>query len=147
MTLGSEAARLNGYDLKILATDLDTNVLQTAYNAEYSLDQTRGISADYRAKYLTEIAQNHFQINKSLRDWVAFRKLNFFEDWPMKGNFDLILCRNALIYFDLATQKQLIGRFSRLQKSGDYLIVGHSESLEQVTRDYELVCKTVYKKR
>jgi chemotaxis protein methyltransferase CheR len=72
--------------------------------------------------------------------------LNLFDAWPMKGPFDVIICRNVVIYFDKETQRGLFERMAALQEPGAWLIIGHSESLFNVTNRYKLVSRTVYRR-
>ena len=76
---------------------------------------------------------------------ITFKHLNLMEPLPMPGPLDLIVCRNVVIYFDKDTQRDLFARMSRLQRPGDLLFIGHSESLFKVCDDYTLVGKTIYR--
>jgi chemotaxis protein methyltransferase CheR len=142
---------INNWDFKILATDLDSKVLETA---------SRGI---YKAQVLKtlddpSIAKNWFkagmmngvecvQIVKQVRDLIQFKKLNLMDRaWPMKGTFDVIFCRNVVIYFDQPTQKTLFVNFAKLQNVGDYLFIGHSETLKGFDTKYKNIGRTVYTK-
>ncbi|MBR9804996.1 protein-glutamate O-methyltransferase CheR [bacterium] len=146
MTLHQHANSIGHFDIKILATDIDTNVLTTAASGEYTGNQLSGIDPEILESSFDAIGNKRYQVRSHLSDYVHFRRLNFFDNWPMRGNFDLIVCRNALIYFNEQTQRQLLEKFARHQQPGDYLIVGHSESLERLTTQYELIGKTTYKR-
>ena len=78
---------------------------------------------------------------------MSFKALNLMDAWPMHGPFDVIFCRNVVIYFDRDTQRQIVGRMAQLQRTGDYLILGHSESLLEVSSEYRLVGHTIYRRR
>lgn len=77
---------------------------------------------------------------------ISFKRLNFMEQWPVKGPFDVIFCRNVVIYFDKPTQRLVFGRMAELQRPGDHLFIGHSESLFNVCDHYELIGQTTYRK-
>lgn len=138
-----------GWDIKILATDLDSNVLATA---------ARGVYESARVKDLPEIrlrrwfqkgrdAQaGHVRIVPALRDLITFRQLNLMEDWPMRGPFDIIFCRNVVIYFDKPTQRILFDRFANILAQEGRLFVGHSESLFKVTERFAPLGKTIYRR-
>ncbi len=77
---------------------------------------------------------------------ISFRQLNLLNSWPMRGPFDVIFCRNVIIYFNKDVQRKLFAGFSAKQTLGDYLIIGHSENLSGVSEDYKLVGRTIYQK-
>ncbi len=81
-----------------------------------------------------------------LKNLITFKQLNLLDPWPMKGPFDVIFCRNVVIYFDKATQRGLFDRMADLQEPGGWLFIGHSENLLNVTRRYKLVGRTVYRR-
>jgi chemotaxis protein methyltransferase CheR len=83
---------------------------------------------------------------EELRSLITFRQLNLMRDWPMRGPFDAIFCRNVIIYFDKPTQRELFERMARLQRPGDFLFLGHSESLYRVSDRYELIGRTIYRR-
>jgi len=87
-----------------------------------------------------------YQAKQKLKDLIYFQHLNLMDNWPMRGTFDIVFCRNVIIYFDFETKKKLVERFSKIQNEGDFLFLGHSESLHNVTSRYELVEKSLYKK-
>jgi chemotaxis protein methyltransferase CheR len=83
---------------------------------------------------------------EELRNLITFRQLNLMQDWPLRGPFDAIFCRNVVIYFDKATQRTLFERMATLQRPGDLLFLGHSESLYRVCDRYELIGRTIYRR-
>ena len=85
-------------------------------------------------------------MRKSIRDLVHFKRLNLLEGWPMKGKFDVIFCRNVVIYFNRETQKTLFNRYADYLPLGGYLIIGHSESLNGLTDRFTSLGNTVYQK-
>lgn len=135
-------------DFKILASDIDLDVLNTAKQAEYSEDQISGIPEAYRNKFLTRFEQTNdmrFKVADSVRSLVTFRRLNLNRSFPMKGCFDLIMCRNVMIYFDETTQNSLLTQFAKRLEPGGWLMIGHSERLpEQASKLYTNVGVTTY---
>jgi chemotaxis protein methyltransferase CheR len=86
------------------------------------------------------------RVDPALRELISFKQLNLMHEWPMRGPFDVIFCRNVVIYFDKPTQRALFERMAGLQRPGDLLFLGHSESLYRVTERYELLGHTMYRR-
>jgi chemotaxis protein methyltransferase CheR len=131
-------------DVKILATDIDTAVLAKGRAGEYPAALLDSIPAAKRAKYVSEEADGHLQMGPALRDLVTFLPLNLLGEWPMRGPFDIIFCRNVVIYFDKPTQRRLFDRFADLLQPDGWLYIGHSESLFNVTDRFRPAGRTIY---
>ena len=137
------------YDIKILATDLDSSVLDTAISGIYPDEKLKSILPHRQKKWFQRSDLNssgYSQISPELQKIITFRQLNLMHEWPMKGPFDAIFCRNVVIYFDKPTQRILIDRFANLLADGGYLFLGHSESLFKVTDRFNLMGQTIYQK-
>lgn len=118
------------YDIRILATDIDRSVLRSAEFGTYHASMLKGLSAERTEAYLVpDHAREVFQVRQDLRDMVIFRPLNLHEAWPMPGRFDVILCRNVVIYFGPAEREALWPRFQDKLNPGGCLCVGHSEKV------------------
>ncbi len=137
-------------DVRILATDLSHRVLATAKAAVYPAEHMADVPNAWLSKYWVKKAdaggRPAYEANPSLRRLVHFAKLNLMEQWPMKGPFDAILCRNVMIYFDKSTQQQLVERYWALLRPGGHLFVGHSESLTGLNHKFRYVMPAVYVK-
>jgi chemotaxis protein methyltransferase CheR len=139
----------NGWDVKLLATDLSTRVLAMAQRGAYDKQKADGIPQPLRSKYF---AANKFDgrafydASVALRQVIAFRHLNLMNPWPFSGPFDFIFCRNVMIYFDKPTQQRLVGRFHDCLAPGGLLFTGHSESLTGVEHRFRYVQPTIYGK-
>lgn len=139
-----------GVDAKILATDLSPQALETARNGVYPLDKLDGISEERRRRWLLRGAgeyEGYACVHPRLRELVTVQPLNLLHDWPMRGPFDAIFCRNVVIYFDQPTKQRLFSRYAALLPAGGHLFLGHSESLHGINDDFELIGRTVYRKR
>jgi len=148
MIMREALANLRDWDVKLLATDIDTKVVETASAGVYSDDRFKGVSPERMKRWFAPVAgrPNHSAASRDLKSLITFRQLNLFDSWPMKGPFDVIFCRNVVIYFDKDTQRGLFERMAELQEPGAWLIIGHSESLFSVTNRYQLVSRTVYRR-
>lgn len=120
----------DSWDVKILASDIDTDVLAKAAQGLYDTQHIDGLSRDRIAKHFTQGRDGALVVNDALKRWVAFRQLNFMDaTWPIRTRFDVVMCRNASIYFDQPTQKRLFGRLADLLEPRGHLFVGHAEVL------------------
>ena len=138
-----------GWDVKILATDLDTNVVATGARGIYPVDKVTGVSDERMARWLMRgrgANADKLKVSRELRQMITFKPMNLLQPFPFKGPMDIIFCRNVVIYFDKATQRQLFDRFADIHAQGGYLFIGHSETLYNVTDRYQLIRNTVYRK-
>jgi len=137
------------WDVKLLATDVSTRVLEKAQKGVYAKDRIEPIPLPLRRRYLIqrrEGGKNLYEVGTALRNLVIFRYLNLMQDWPVKGPLDFIFCRNVMIYFDKPTQERLINRFYGLLGPGGVLFTGHSESLTGIEHAFKYVQPTIYAK-
>lgn len=136
------------WDARILATDLDTNVLATAASGVYAAERIDGLpQARVKRWFLrgTGTHRSQVRIKPELQQMISFKQLNLMGAWPMRGPFDFIFCRNVLIYFDRETKQRLAERYAGLLREGGCLFIGHSESLHQLATRFELVGNTIYR--
>lgn len=139
-----------GWDLKILATDIDTNVLEKAKLGVYPLADIERLPVALRRRAFLKGQNGHAaqaKVRDEIRNLVTFLPLNLIEVWPMHGPFDAIFCRNVVIYFDRATQMSLFDRFAEILAPGGFLFIGHSETLFGISSRFELIGQTIYRKR
>lgn len=146
MTLLGIAPDAANLDIKILASDIDPNVIETAKQGFYDARALGDISESFQ-KSFTAPAKNGFEISESVRNLISFRELNLLGPWPMSGVFDAIFCRNVVIYFDEATQLSLWPRFEAVTSPEGWLFVGHSERLsEKLDTEFIAVGPTAYRR-
>jgi chemotaxis protein methyltransferase CheR len=154
ITLRETFPDLNRLDIKILATDLDENCLNTARRGIYPQKEFDKMHEPLIERYFTETSSpgkqmpgRCFEANDELKSLITFNKLNLMHTWPMRGPFDFILCRNVFIYFDKDTQLQILRKFSALQPPGAYLCLGHSEIIPSPPSiGYQMTGKTAYRR-
>lgn len=135
------------YDLKILATDIDPKVLLFARQGVYDTTELANLPDGYKEKFFSKTLSGA-QINTEIRQLIKFNPLNLLKDWPMKNQFDLIFCRNVVIYFDQDTQDSLWPKFQNANRKEGWLFIGHSERLTNaVAPDYRSAGMTAYQKQ
>jgi chemotaxis protein methyltransferase CheR len=137
------------WDIKILATDIDSRVLARAKQGVYAKDRVKGLEPQRLGRFFhvqREAGQEVYEVEPDLAALITFKQLNLMHELPMSGPFDAIVCRNVIIYFDKDTQKKLFERIAPLQRPDDLLFLGHSESLFRVTNAYALIGKTIYRR-
>lgn len=149
MTIFDSFNSISNLDIKILATDVNTEVLKKAELGTYKLDNfQRGIDTFHVNKYFDKKDEETFQIKPHVKQLITFKHLNFLSDrYPIKSELDIIFCRNVMIYFSDDVKKQIINRFCELLKPNGYLIVGHSESLISFTDKFKFLNNTIYVKK
>lgn len=139
-------SRRAGWDLRILATDISTNVLQKAKNAVYPAEALNALPAGWKEKYFTRNTDGTYTVIERIRKEVIYKQFNLMEPIVYKKPFDLISCRNVMIYFDNETKNNLVERFYDVTKSGGYLFIGHAESISKNSK-YKFVQPAIYQKK
>jgi len=141
-TLGAPAR------VRILATDLDTNVLAKAGEGVYPAERIERLPERFAGRFFLKgsgTRENYVKVRREIRDMIVFRQLNLLDGaWPVRGPLDAIFCRNVMIYFDKPTQRGILEKFAPLLRPDGLLFMGHSESLHHVGDLFRLRGKTVY---
>jgi chemotaxis protein methyltransferase CheR len=136
-------------DVRILATDISQRMLEKASTAIYRQDTLADVPLPVVNKYFARLKENDgtsYKVRDNVADLIRFARLNLMEAWPMKGLFDVIFCRNVMIYFDKTTQQELVNRFWHFVKKGGHLFVGHSESMAALSHPFRYIQPAVYSK-
>ncbi|MCB1758724.1 MAG: protein-glutamate O-methyltransferase [Gammaproteobacteria bacterium] len=148
MTIMDALQEQREWRLKLLATDIDSAVLQRAESGVYPAERVQGIpTARLRRWFLrgTNGRQGMVRVKPELQRSILFRQLNLLSDWALEQRPDVIFCRNVIIYFDKLSKQRLIERFASALNPGGYLFIGHSESLFNLSTNFELVGNTLYR--
>jgi chemotaxis protein methyltransferase CheR len=144
-----EAAQGAGADIRILAIDISTRVLQKARQGIYPADRVKSVPPDLLRKYF-QVGQGnwagHYRVKRDVRDLVSFERFNLMEPPAVGEPFDVIFCRNVMIYFDKKTQEGLVNRFHGRLAKGGYLFIGHSESLTGLSHTFTYLEPSLYRK-
>ena len=150
MTTAEALSVEDGWDCRILATDLDTDVLAKAQRGVYPLERVASIAQARLQQWFLRgggANQGMTRVVPALREMIAFRYLNLMEEWPVRGPIDVLFCRNVVIYFNKETQRRIFEKFANCMADHSYLFIGHSESLFKITDRFELIGQTIYRKR
>lgn len=149
LTILDMAPEAAGYDIRILATDIDPEMLRRGNTGIYPVRQMGDIPLEMRRRWFRPLqgsGGSDLEVGEELRELVRFRELNMLREWPMKGRFDIIFCRNVMIYFDDETQNTVWGRFAEILRPGGTLCIGHSERITVGAHPYDLVGQTIYRR-
>ena len=136
-------------DVRILATDISTTMVETAQQGLYPEVDLDEVPARLKSQYFSRVSTqppHTYRVVDKVRQLIQFSRLNLMGPWPMHGPFDVIFCRNVMIYFDKATKERLIRRFYDLLAPGAYLFIGHSESLSGMDHAYNYVQPAIYQR-
>lgn len=140
-----------GLDLRILATDISTKVLEHSIKGVYEKGKLDKVPMEFKTRHFEGCpgsGNSRFAVKPSLKNLIAFKRLNLVETpFPMKGPFDVIFCRNVMIYLEHSICRKLLAEIHRLLRPGGYLMVGHAESLTGLTGSFKSVQPAVYTNR
>lgn len=149
MTLLDTMPQIADWDVRILATELDTDVFDKAVGGIYSQQDVCELSGPQLKSGFRKGRGNRqgmVRVAPEVRRLVTFRRHNLMHEWPMHGPFDIIFCRNVVIYFDKPTQQRLFNRFADIMAPAGYLFIGHSESLNNLSDRFKLIGRTIYRR-
>ena len=138
-----------GWDARVLATDLDTTVVETAQRGVYNIERLKGVSEARKKRWFLKGSGDRsgfVKVKHELQQIIDFGQINLMNEWPIRDKIDVIFCRNVVIYFDKPTQSKLFNRYADLLQEEGHLFIGHSESLYKVCDRFELLGQTVYRK-
>jgi len=137
-----------GWDVKILATDLDTDVLAHGARGIYDDSRVEDLDKSVVKRWFVKNSNQpgKVRVKPELQALIYFRHLNLLQDWPMKGPIDIIFCRNVIIYFDLPTKQKLVDRYADMLPDDGHLFLGHSEAMNNMSNRFSLCGKSVYSK-
>lgn len=138
--------RKSSWDTTILATDISTNVLSKAAQGIYPADNLTGLPSAWRNQYFTKLPNGQYQVIEKIRKEVVYRVFNLMDAFSYKRQYDIIFCRNVMIYFDAETTQRLVDKFYDATAPGGYLFIGHSESINKAKSRYNYLRPATYQK-
>lgn len=136
----------SGWDYRILATDISTKVLEAAQIGVYSADSIRNLPESWKRRYFQPKDDQVYVLRDEIKKEVIFRSFNLMDSFPFHRPFDLIFCRNVMIYFEQETKNNLIKKFYESLKPGGYLLIGHSETVQRDTVPFQYIEPSIYQK-
>ncbi len=139
-----------GWRAEIWATDVDGAILRQAEEGVYPMESLKDVSQERLRRFFLRgkgVNEGKVRVGKSLREIVQFQRVNLIEPWRIRQSFDAVFCRNVIIYFDRAHKKQVVEGFADHLAPKGHLFLGHSESLHGLTDRYQLIGKTIYRRR
>ena len=149
ITLLENLQSIEQMDVRILATDIDTNVVAKAESAVYDYERISALPDKMQKRWFLRGKgkdASKVKLKPEVRNLITFKQLNLMSEWPMRGLFDVIFCRNVVIYFNKDTQKVLIERYANQLSPDGHLFLGHSEALHDVSTRFELLGQSSYRK-
>ena len=149
ITLKEHLPDFDSWDVKILATDLDANVVAHGKAGVYREDRITGLPDDRIKRWFkngTGDNADMVKVHPELQKIITFKRLNLLHEWPINGPFDFMFCRNVVIYFDKDTQRVLFDRYADLLAPEAHLFIGHSETLFKVSTRFDSLGHTIYRK-
>lgn len=142
---GAEKAK---WDTRILATDISQDVIGKAKRGVYGEEGMKGLSNEWKSRYFNDLGNGKYEICQGIKDEVIFKTFNLMDPMPDKYKlkpFDLIFCRNVMIYFDAPTKQALVNRFYDVVKPGGYFFIGHAESVNRNDTKFQYIQPAIYR--
>lgn len=143
---GKDKAR---WDTRILATDISHSVMDKAKRGIYHEDGMKGLSPEWKNKYFNKTSDGNYEICQAIKNEIIFKPFNLMDPMPntfKSRPFDLIFCRNVMIYFDQPTKNALVNRFYDVIKPGGYFYIGHAESIPRNETKFEYIKPAIYRR-
>ena len=140
-------SKVKEWDTRVLATDVSNNALNLAKQGIYDEQALKGVPSDWKKKYFKETAEkDKYQVSDEIKNNVIFKNFNLMNPIKFKIKFDVIFCRNVMIYFEKDTKTDLVRRFYDATNPGGYLLIGHSESLDKSQYKYNYIQPATFRK-
>ncbi len=135
------------WDTKVLATDISTNVLQTAINGIYTKEQISSIPDNWKRRFFRKIDDGErFEVTPELKNEVIFRQFNLMDPFPFRKKMHVIFLRNVMIYFDKETKMQLVKKLYDLLEYGGYLMIGRTETIDKDDVPFKMIQPSIFRK-
>jgi len=137
----------NLWTISITATDVSTEALATAMKGVYPESSLDVMPASWKANYMNKLPGGNFEVASNIRSMVSFSKFNLMDSFLRSNYYDVIFCRNVMIYFKPETTKQLVKKFYQASADGGYFFIGHSETINRFESEYTYLSPSIYRKQ
>ena len=137
----------NLWSVSITATDVSTEALSIAAKGVYPESSLDVMPASWKANYMSKLPDGNFQVAPNIRNMVSFKKFNLMDPFPYSNYYDIIFCRNVMIYFKPQTAQQIVKKFYQANTEGGYFFISHSETISRFDNDYTYLFPSVYRKQ
>jgi len=134
------------WNSELLATDISTKVLDKAVDGKYPTEALASMPVEWRTNYFTKVDNQFSKVTDEIRKNITYRKFNLMDNFPFKKKFQVIFCRNVMIYFDTQTRDSVVRKFFEVTEPGGYLFIGHSESISNSNTGYQYIKPAVYRR-
>ncbi len=134
------------WKIQILATDISQNVLDKAKEGIYSEDSIKNLPPSYKTRFLKKTSDNKYEISQEIKNQIMFKTFNLMDPITARNKYNVIFCRNVMIYFNSATKINLVNKFYEATQPGGHLMIGHAETIQRGQSKYKCICPAVYKK-
>ncbi len=141
------AFKRNQWTISITATDVSTDALATATKGVYPENSLDVMPASWKSNYMTKLPDGNFEVASNIRSMVSFSKFNLMDPFPRSNYYDVIFCRNVMIYFNPTTTKQLVSKFYQATADGGYFFIGHSETINRFDSEFSYLSPSIYRKQ
>lgn len=136
------------WDTKVLATDVSTEALEKAIRGEYGSEQIKALPDKWKRRYFRPVAgSDSYMVTEELKQEVLFRKFNLMEPFPFKRKMHIVFMRNVMIYFDVATKRQLVQKIYDVMEPGGYLFIGRTETIDRSVAPFEMIQPSIFRKK
>ncbi|MBP8641304.1 MAG: protein-glutamate O-methyltransferase CheR [Oscillospiraceae bacterium] len=135
------------WSIAITATDISTDALAVASKGVYPESSLDVMPAPWKSTYMSKLPDGNFQVASSIRNMVSFKKFNLMDPFPYSNYYDVIFCRNVMIYFKPQTAQQIVNKFYQANTAGGYFFISHSETINRFNNEYTYLFPSIYRKQ
>lgn len=134
------------WKVQILATDISQNVLDKAKEGIYAEESIKNLPQSYKTRFFKKTSDNKYEVSQEIKNQITFKTFNLMDSITARNKYNVIFCRNVMIYFNAATKIELVNKFYEATQPGGHLMIGHAETIQRGQSKYKYICPAIYKK-